>query len=119
MGLDMYLNTAGENDELIYWRKANQIFKWFEDHCANGEIENCVPVPVTEYDLLQLLEDINAVLNDNSRAPELLPTQEGFFFGDTVYDEWYFKKLEYTRDKIESLLNEITEETELEFVAWW
>lgn len=73
MGLDMYLNIAGEEDELIYWRKANQIFKWFETHCANGEIENCVPVPVTEYDLLQLLEDINVVLDDNSKAPELLP----------------------------------------------
>lgn len=78
MGLDMYLNTAGEDDELIYWRKANQIFKWFEDHCANGEIEDCVPVPVTRSDLLQLLEDIKIVLNDNSKAPELLPTQEGF-----------------------------------------
>lgn len=119
MGLDMYLNTAGENDELIYWRKANQIFKWFETHCANGEIENCVPVPVTEYDLLQLLEDINVVLDDNSKAPELLPTQEGFFFGDTSYDEYYFDELVRTQDSIESILNEITEETELEFVAWW
>lgn len=119
MGLDMYLNTAGENDELIYWRKANQIFKWFEDHCTNGEIENCVPVPVTEYDLLQLLEDINIVLDDNSKAPELLPTQEGFFFGDTEYSEYYFKELVQTRDKIESILDEITEETKLEFVAWW
>lgn len=119
MGLDMYLNTAGENDELIYWRKANQIFKWFETHCTDGEIENCVPVPVTRSDLLQLLEDIKTVLNDNSKAPELLPTQEGFFFGGTAYDEWYFDELEYTRDEIGNLLDEITEETELEFMAWW
>lgn len=68
---------------------------------------------------MQLLEDINIVLDDNSKAPELLPTQEGYFFGDTVYDEWYFKKLKYTRDKIKSLLDEITEETNLEFEAWW
>lgn len=61
MGLDMYLNIAGEEDELIYWRKANQIFKWFETHCANGKIEDCVPVPVTKGDLLQLLEDIKPI----------------------------------------------------------
>lgn len=119
MGLDMCLNIAGEEDELIYWRKANQIFKWFETHCANGEIENCVPVPVTEYDLLQLLEDINVVLDDNSKAPELLPTQEGFFFGDTSYDEYYFDELVRTRNNIKIIRGMITEETKLEFVAWW
>ena len=119
MGLDMYLNTAGEDDELIYWRKSNQIFRWFETHCANGEIENCVPIPVTKYDLLQLLEDINIVLDDNSKAPELLPTQEGFFFGDTTYDEYYFEELMRTRNKIKRIRGMITEETELEFVAWW
>ena len=30
MGLDMYLNTAGEDDELIYWRKANQMVSEWE-----------------------------------------------------------------------------------------
>lgn len=119
MGLDMYLNRADNGNELIYWRKANQIFKWFEDHCANGEIENCAPVPVTKYDLLELLETIKVILNDEEKASELLPTQEGFFFGNTEYGEHYFEELIQTRDKIESILDYITEDTELEFYAWW
>lgn len=33
------------------------------------------------------------VLADPSLAEELLPTQAGFFFGDTGYDEWYARDL--------------------------
>ena len=122
MGLDMYLMKKipnNEDVELIYWRKANQIFGWFERHCANGEIEDCEPVAVTEYDLFDLLEDIYIVLADHSKAEKLLPTTEGFFFGDTKYNKWYFEDLERTKEKLEEVLCDITEDDELEFYAWW
>ena len=82
MGLDMYLMKKipnNEDVELIYWRKANQVFNWFDRNCANNAIENCVPVPVSTYDLMNLLKDVNAVLEDNSKSKELLPTTSGFF----------------------------------------
>lgn len=122
MGLDMYLMKKipnKEDVELIYWRKANQVFDWFDRNCANNAIENCVPVPVSTYDLMNLLKDVNAVLEDNSKAKELLPTTSGFFFGSTEYNEWYFDDLKYTKEKLEEVLCDITEDDELEFYAWW
>ena len=122
MGLDMYLMKKipnNENMELIYWRKANQVFDWFNRNCANNAIENCVPVPVSTYDLTNLLKDVNAVLEDNSKSEELLPTTDGFFFGSTDYNEWYFDDLKYTKEKLEEVLCDITEDDELEFYAWW
>ena len=122
MGLDMYLMKKipnKEDVELIYWRKVNQVLRWFETHCANGVIENLEPIKVTTYDLMNLLKDVNAVLTDHSKAEELLPTTSGFFFGGTEYDEWYFEGLEYTRKELETALCEVTEDDELEFCAWW
>ena len=69
MGLDMYLHRSnkvicphcgkeivgvGESEEVAYWRKANAIHKWFEDHCANGELENCKSYFVTKDQLVEL-----------------------------------------------------------------
>jgi hypothetical protein len=34
-------------------------------------------------------------------AKELLPTQAGFFFGSTDYDEYYYEDLVYTRDLLD------------------
>lgn len=36
------------------------------------------------------------VLSEPSIAHELLPTQEGFFFGSTGYDEWYLEDIKQT-----------------------
>jgi hypothetical protein len=78
MGLDMYLfkveNTflasnaleeaygAGKEIELGYWRKANQIHKWFCNRVANGE-DNCQPVLVSKELLSELLDTCRKVFN--------------------------------------------------------
>ena len=46
------------------------------------------------------------VIEDSSVAEELLPTQSGFFFGGTAYDEWYVKDIENTIQIIEKVLKE-------------
>ena len=43
------------------------------------------------------------VLADDTMAKLLLPTAEGFFFGNTDYNEWYWEDLEYTKKVLESL----------------
>jgi hypothetical protein len=48
---------------------------------------------------------VNEVLEDHSKASELLPTAIGFFFGSTDYDEWYFKDLEYTKEVIGKIVD--------------
>lgn len=73
---------------IFYWRKANHIHKWFVDGLQQGRDE-CERTLVHPEALMDLLERCERVTVDPSLAHELLPTQAGFFFGGTEYDEWY------------------------------
>ena len=102
-----------------YWRKANAIHKWFVDNVQNG-VDNCAEYPV-EYEKLQELLNIckelksKMVLSEDTNeygdkyivnysiCEELLPSQDGFFFGGTQYDEWYYKDLENTIEMLSNL----------------
>ena len=95
-------------EEIGYWRKANQIHKWFVDNVQRGN-DDCGSHYVEASDLEELLESCKAVLEDNSKADRLLPNQSGFFFGSTEYDEWYFDQLEATVEMIEGILSEMKE----------
>jgi len=56
MGLDMYLYNEKE-EEIGYWRKANQIHKWFWEKLApDDENINCKDLPVTIEQLKELKE---------------------------------------------------------------
>jgi len=81
--------------EIGYWRKANAIHKWFVDNVQNGQ-DNCIKHYVYNDDLLELKNLCNQVLDDTSLAYKLLPTEEGFFFGCTDYNDWYFQSLNHT-----------------------
>lgn len=98
-------NTTGLHVEIpvAYWRKANAIHKWFVDTRADGE-DNCQPIWVCAEHLEELLDLCNQVLADHSKAEELLPTEGGFFFGSTEYDEDYFQDLEYTQRRLTELI---------------
>lgn len=85
-----------------YWRKADAIHSWFVNNCADG-VDDCKPIYVSEEKLKELLGLVNETLANPTKASALLPTQSGFFFGSTEYDEWYKQDLKYTRD----LLNEV------------
>lgn len=132
MGLDMYLTakryiyTFGDDDKALrdvleqlkvndmtikelsyeagYWRKANQIHKWFVDNVQGGN-DNCGEYLVTTEELERLLELVNEVLRNKEKAKELLPTTNGFFFGDISYDESYFDDLINTKAIIENVLS--------------
>jgi hypothetical protein len=95
-------------EEVAYWRKANQIHNWFVQNVQNGN-DNCGSYYVSVEELEKLLESCKAVLEDNSKAKELLPSQAGFFFGPTEYDEWYFKDLENTIEMVGGILAEMKE----------
>lgn len=74
-----------------YWRKANHIHQWFVDNVQNGE-DDCKPYEVSNArlkELVALCEEVVAK-NDDAFSEENLPTQEGFFFGGTEYDEYYY-----------------------------
>lgn len=90
-------------ERVAYWRKANAVHKWFVDKCAYG-VDNCKPVRVERGDMERLVADCKSVLADHKLSNELLPTESGFFFGSTDYDEYYFSHLADTVATLEPLL---------------
>lgn len=130
-------NTPGLTVEVTvaYWRKANQIHKWFVETVQNGT-DDCGEYYVGRKQLEELVQLCKQVLgtletvdgevtNGTTHYPDgrvvnhtepgrvvaqaglaanLLPTQRGFFFGGTDYDEWYLRDLEKTVEMLEAVL---------------
>jgi hypothetical protein len=89
--------------EAMYWRKANAIHNWFVQNCQDG-VDECQTTEVSRAQLEDLIALVKRVLADRTLAGELLPSRAGFFFGNTEYDEWYFKDLENTVAGLETAL---------------
>lgn len=89
--------------EVGYWRKANAIHNWFVENCGGGE-DTCQQMEVSLEKLEELLDVCKKVSADHKLAPVYLPTQDGFFFGSTTYDDWYFDKIEDTIKIIEPVI---------------
>lgn len=89
--------------EAMYWRKANAIHKWFVKNCQDG-VDDCGDYYVTIEQLEQLRNDCKTILDDHAKAPDVLPTCEGFFFGSTEFDEWFWDDIKRTVEEINSLL---------------
>ena len=99
---DTSVPTATVSVQVGYWRKENAIHQWFVDNCQGGE-DDCREAYVSRDSLTALKTLCEQVLADNSLARELLPTTDGFFFGSTDYDEWYFAGLRDTVEIVKDL----------------
>jgi len=87
------------------WRKANAIHQWFVENVQEGK-DDCREYYVSEKKLNELLETCHKVKADPTLAPELLPTQGGFFFGSTDYDEYYWDDIDLTISIIENAIQD-------------
>ena len=112
------LHTATLQVQVAYWRKANQIHKWFVDHVQDGN-DNCEEYRVTRDQLQLLLDNCKLVLINKEEAPNLLPPQEGFFFGSYEYDEFYWQDIQDTIDQLEKILNEYPEDWDFKYQSSW
>ena len=90
-------------EEVGYWRKANQIHRWFVENVQSGT-DDCGSYWVSRDKLEELLDLCKQIKEDNSKAEELLPSQSGFFFGGTEYDEWYYEDINNTIKILEEVL---------------
>lgn len=98
-------------EEVGYWRKANQVHNWFVNNVQKG-VDDCNTYIVSKEKLEELLKTVNMVLKDSSLT-HLLPTKSGFFFGSTLYDEWYFQDLKNTKKILKKVLIETDFEKQL------
>ncbi len=123
-------------EEVAYWRKANAIHKWFVDNVQDGKDDCGTYYVSAEKlrelvglckQVLGTLETVDGqvhtgtvydhtgkhemyepgkVVAQKGAAEKLLPTQDGFFFGSTNYDEYYMADVQETVDQLEPLLAE-------------
>jgi hypothetical protein len=103
-----------------YWRKANHIHKWFVDNVQEGD-DNCASYYVGREQLEELKARCRQVLDFRHLAVEKLPTAEGFFFGGTDYDEYYFRDVENTVKIIDSALKLLDRDKswDIEYTSSW
>ena len=119
-----------------YWRKANAIHKWFVDNVQDGEdncdyyevtkeqleelLDICNTIKaktIMKHDYVEngqtlkngewqpTLEEGKVIANPEVAA-SLLPTQSGFFFGGTGYDQWYMQDIDSTIEILTAVLKE-------------
>ena len=72
-----------------YFRKVNFLFKYFEDR---HKMYDQWFAFVTKEDVDDIIDKCKRILatKEQQVAHNLLPTQNGFFFGSTEYDEYYY-----------------------------
>jgi len=134
-------------EELMYWRKANQIHGWFVHNTQ--EVVEEVKYYVTKEDLQNLLDVCKQVLDVIAKSKmktiqvrsgwsggeetysdvetydcedeirELLPPTEGFFYGSYEIDEWYKNNIEETVEFLERELPKSDEHDDFEYYASW
>jgi len=99
---DIATDIYGVNVEVTaaYWRKSNQIHKWFVDNVQGGE-DDCGNYYVSKDKLKELRETCRQALF--AKDPSLLPPQAGFFFGSYDIDEWYWEDIKRTIKKLDRL----------------
>lgn len=128
-------------EEVAYWRKANHIHKWFVENVQNGE-DDCGNYYLDHEKLQELVNECKETITLLENTPKVkktvkgwnnsehevevfdidednikLPTQSGFFFGGTLYDEYYLNDLQNTVQQLEPLLEDDT--AEYEYHASW
>lgn len=115
MGLDIFFE---KKIEIGYFRKVNFLVAYMSAY-FNEDIENCKDYSLTVDCVEELIRRCEEVLKDHSVAPILLPTMDGFFFGNTEYSEYYFEDVKEVLEKMQEVLKELENHKIVVFSIWY
>jgi hypothetical protein len=104
--------------QVAYWRKANQIHKWFVDNVQDGE-DDCREYSVDREQLQKLLDTCTKVKADGSLAGDYLPPSAGFFFGSNEIDEWYWQDIDNTIEMLTDTLAHTPDDYGFTYQSSW
>lgn len=90
--------------DAMYWRKANAIHGWFVENCQEGE-DDCREYFVSREQLQELRDLCQKLLDGDEEAEGELEPTEGFFFGSTNKDEYYYQDLKETVEGLDRVLS--------------
>jgi hypothetical protein len=99
-----------------YWRKVNAVHGWFVRELADG-VDECQEIWVSREKLAELGGLCRRVLVE--KDPSLLQPTDGFFFGGTQIDDWYWDGIGYTADLVQHVLDETPKDVEFTYQASW
>lgn len=116
MGLDI---TISHGNKSFYFRKYNFLYGWVRRKLKLPELKNCEHYKITRPMVNDLIDDITKVLSDHSLAEKLLPTEDGFFFGSTEYDDWYYEDLADAKQQLSELLAKMSNGEPADFWSWY
>lgn len=121
MGLDIFIDKV-KSTNIAYFRKINFLVDYFENY-VEYEIENLRYVDIDEESVIELINRCQQVLEDHSLAKDLLPTKEGFYFGSTEYDEYYFEDVEEVLNTMTNTIlpefEKLSEGESIKFMIWY
>lgn len=127
-------------EEIGYFRKVNFLMEFFhyEGNCEYQEIakselealqDACLEIGKmkpcrVEYHKATDKWDSDRMVNvysdaDIKRCAEILPTQSGFFFGSTDYDEWYFRAVKEVCVWVTGVLQNLEDDEVVLMYCWW
>ena len=129
--------SATTKYQIGYWRKFNALHNYIVQHFGNGE-DNCQEIYIGVEDIEKMLDICKRIHEDLKTCPkvikgegsckyevyesklakELLPPEDGFFFGSLEIDEWYKEDIEYTIELFEKVLK-ITNQFDIVYDASW
>jgi len=104
---EIYNTKPGE--EILYYRKVNFLVPFFEDSVLQEEV-GFILSSVYKYKVKDLIDSCEKVLKNRKKASEILPTEEGFFFGSTEYDDYYFECVQEVLNNFKELLKDFEED---------
>ena len=108
--------------QIGYFRKFNALHSYIVKTFANG-VDDCQDIILYKEDVEQIKKVLDEVLNAHQqveKAKELLPTQSGFFFGGTDYDEFYFEDVKDAANLMQSFLGNFDfDKYQLVYQASW
>lgn len=122
------------DDAHDYFRKSNQIQRYFEDRYYNSdqpcaEEYDCIITKVDDMTLADIVDRIDNVMahqGDKTVAQKKFPTTTGFFYGDDAYDDYYYHKSDQFRADLVSyqkvrneILKDLPYEAVITYRSWW
>lgn len=120
-----HFTVSADGEDLIaraccaYWRKANAIHRWFVENCQDGVDECQLSDPIHLEVLAGLIHSCKQVIENPELAAELLPTESGFFFGNTEYGEYYLEDLKQTIQQIDHVVKTYPKPLVLRYRSSW
>lgn len=107
--------------EDAYFRKVNFIYAFFQDFLVD---ESCL---VSKSAIVELMDYCKDVLEHHKAdkdggvayAEANLPTQAGFFFGSTRYDDWYWHDVEDCLNQMRKLHKKLKEGDMVQWYFSW